>query len=117
MSHLTLSPLITVLSATIPVRYRITGRTVLLYLFDLSMILKRPVKVALRCFNQYVHSLLHILVTDIQTFLKHYKLMSFVLSTVEEETLKFTNLNGRCKTLARSSVWNTFLYRHKYESA
>lgn len=64
MSRLTLPPLIIVLSVTIPVRYR-GGHTVLLYLFDLSMILKRPIKVALRFFNQYVHSLLHILVTDI----------------------------------------------------
>lgn len=64
MSRLTLPPLITVLSVTISVQYR-GGRVVLLYLFDLSMILKRPVKVALRFFNQYVHSLLHILVTNI----------------------------------------------------
>lgn len=64
MSRLTLPPLITVLSVTISVRYR-GGRVVLLYLFDLSMILKRPVKVALRFFNQNIHSLLHILVTDI----------------------------------------------------
>ena len=64
MSRLTLPPLITVLSVTISVRYR-GVRAVLLYLFDLSMILKRSVKVALRFFNQYVHSLLHILVTNI----------------------------------------------------
>lgn len=52
------------------------------YLFNLELS-KRPVKVTLKFFNGYLQFLLHILVADIQTFLKYYKLVSFAASAIE----------------------------------
>lgn len=59
-----------------------TGNILCFYLFNLELS-KRPVKVTLKFFNGYLQFLLHILVADIQTFLKYYKLVSFAASAIE----------------------------------
>lgn len=62
--------------------YCTEGDILCFYLFNLA-ILKRLVKVTLKFFNGYLQFLLHILVVDIQTFLKYCKLVSFAASAIE----------------------------------
>lgn len=62
--------------------YGTEGNILCFYLFNLELS-KRPVKVTLKFFNGYLQFLLHILVADVQTFLKYYKLVSFAASAIE----------------------------------
>lgn len=61
------------------------------YLFDLAMTLKCSVKIILEFSNEKLHSLLHVVVTDIE----HYtlsqnitKLASFIPSAIEIRSIK-----------------------------
>lgn len=69
--------------------YRIDENILCLHLFDLAMALKHPVEVTFQFLNRRRYFLLHILVVDIQTFSKYFKLVSFAKSVIEIRIFKF----------------------------
>lgn len=89
------------------------------YLFNLATILKRPVKATLKSLNAYLCLLLRVLLADVQTFSKHYKLVCFALSnTIVMRTL--TCSRRRCYLCfspwggARIHFYNKFIVLNCY---